>query len=561
MSYSEQNIALSNLSALIDFSKLINSSLDVNFTLNNLLLTCFGKFHTTKGFIALLNDNNKLEIKLSKGFPQSVLQKLPDNVSPDNRENNPAFNEFLQEIKASLHREIITSEGFTGYLVLGERLIKRDYTREDLEFIDTLLNIGATAIENSIAVDKIRKVNKELDAKVNQLSALFDLSKEFSGILKQEMVGKLLVYSIIGQMMVSRYAVFITGENSEFITLENKFPGLKPEESFGNTNIKNIKESLTSETIEAEYKPFAEAGVELVVPMQLQGENKGFVFLGKRISGQNYTKTDIEYVYSIGSLAIVSIENARLFQEMLEKQNMEKDLELARNIQQNLLPKKIPHTEKFEITAYNNSAKKVGGDYYDIIKLDENHILISIADVSGKGVQAALLVANLQAFIKSICKQNLPLDNATGLINDLVSENTIMGSFITFFWGIIDTRDLTFTYVNAGHNPPLLNRKGELLQLKTGGMIIGVMETMIPYASETITFQSGDSLVLFTDGITEAMNKENEEFSDERLNELLLENGNKSAKDFLTLLIDEIKDFTSGTEQSDDITALIVKVK
>jgi len=556
---SEHNTALSNLSALIDFSKLINSSLDVNFTLNNLLLTCFGKFHTTKGFIALLNDEELIKIHSSKGFNETALKKFPGNLDAENYKTNESLKDFLASIKAGMYKEIYTSEGLKGFLVLGERLIKRDYTPEDHEFVETLINIAATAIDNSIAVEQIKKVNKELDAKVNQMSTLFDLSKEFSGILKREMVGKLLVFSIIGQLMVSKFAVYIV-DNGTFAPLENKFPGDSLEEKLTKYNILKLQESISGVTLASEMPDLKEIGVELIVPMQMHGENKGLIILGRRITGQPFSKTDIEYVYSIGSLAIISIENSRLFEETLEKQRMEKDLELARNIQQNLLPKSIPQPEPFEIAAYNQSAKRVGGDYYDVIKLDEDNVLIAIADVSGKGVQASLLVANLQAFLKSICKQNLPLDEATNQINDLVSENTIMGSFITFFWGILNVKKLTLSYVNAGHNPPLLIRNGEIIKLKVGGMIIGVMETIIPYLSDTIQLEKNDAIFLFTDGISEAMNIKGEEFSDERLENLVATFCDKPAKEFMDLIMGEIKNYTTGAEQSDDITALIVKV-
>jgi sigma-B regulation protein RsbU (phosphoserine phosphatase) len=263
----------------------------------------------------------------------------------------------------------------------------------------------------------------------------------------------------------------------------------------------------------------------------------------------------------VGSLAIISIENARLFNETLEKQRLEKDLETARNIQKNLLPKKIPELSNLEIAAYNMSAKMVGGDYYDVVKLEEDKLLIAVADVSGKGVPAALLMANLQAFLKSICKQKLSLSEATNLMNDLVAENTTMGSFITFFWGILHNKEKKFTYVNAGHNPPLHVYKGKINKFKKGGMILGVLPTTIPYISETIQLESGDAVVLFTDGITEAMNKNGEEFSDEKLERLVLERYNETPEQILNKIKACVEEFTLGAEQSDDITCLVLKVK
>ena len=276
---------------------------------------------------------------------------------------------------------------------------------------------------------------------------------------------------------------------------------------------------------------------------------------------KDYTNADIEFIFSVGSLAIISLENRRLFLEALEKQKLEEELDLAREIQRNLLPQKIPDYKSFDISAVNISSKQVGGDYYDIIELDKDDCVVAIADVSGKGVPASLLMANMQAFLQVICRQNTPLDEATGLINDLISSNTSDGRFITFFWGILNDITKTFNYVNAGHNPPLLVRNGTITKLEIGGMILGVMKTMIPYKSESIQLQTGDVLVMFTDGISEAMNRRGEEFSDERLEKLSLEVVNENADSILKKIQCEVQNFTDGANQSDDITLVIVKVK
>jgi sigma-B regulation protein RsbU (phosphoserine phosphatase) len=208
----------------------------------------------------------------------------------------------------------------------------------------------------------------------------------------------------------------------------------------------------------------------------------------------------------------------------------------------------------------NLSSKQVGGDYYDIIPLDEKSFCVAIADVSGKGVPAALLMANIQAFLKIMCRHGMNLDEATALINDLITENTSDGKFITFCWGILDEDKKTISYVNAGHNPPLLIRDGKLRKLDKGGIILGVMKTFRPYETEFIQLQTGDILVMFTDGITEAMNKVNEEFSDERLEKLVLKLTDKNASEILLSIQTEVQNFATGTFQSDDITLIVIKV-
>jgi sigma-B regulation protein RsbU (phosphoserine phosphatase) len=559
MLHSDQNAALRNFSALVDFSNLVNSSLDLNFALNNILLTCFGKFHTSKGLIALLNDQNYFQIESYKGIPKGTVDSFP-KISLENFSENKELKKFIESNKFSICQQIKSSEGLKGILILGSRLTNKPYETEDIDFLKTILNVGATAIENSQIVEKLKRVNRELDEKVNQLSSLFDLSKEFSGILQIETIGKLLVYSLIGQMLVSKYSV-VTCKNSSYMFLENRFDPIHLANALKDCSAINFTKPIQRFDMEGELKVFADLGIDLIVPMQIKNETKGLILLGKRKNELAYSKSDVEFVASVGGLAIISIENARLFKETLEKQRLEKDLEIARNIQKNLLPGKLPKLSNLEISAYNASAKMVGGDYYDVVKLDENNLLVAVADVSGKGVPAALLMANLQAFLKSIIKQKLSLPDATNLMNDLVAENTTLGSFITFFWGIFDNNKKEFVYVNAGHNPPLHFANRKLNKLKKGGMILGVMPTTIPYLSETIKLESDDILILFTDGITEAMNKNGEEFTDEKLEQLVNMIYNYNADEILHKIKMSVEEFTFGTEQSDDITCLVLKVK
>jgi sigma-B regulation protein RsbU (phosphoserine phosphatase) len=407
MLQTDNNAALRNFSALVDFSNLVNSSLDLGFALNNILLTCFGKFHTTKGLIALVNENMVFEIRASKGLNTEILEKFPI-VKVDELENSNSLKLFLKENNIPVIQPIKSNEIVTGLIILGPRLTNKDYEKDDIDFLKTILNVGATAIENILTIDKLKIVNRDLDAKVNQLSSLFDLSKEFSGILQTEMIGKLLVYSLIGQMLVSKYSITV-GWGKEISLLENRFDENKIRDVLSNYKSDNFIKPIIHQEIKEYFPQLHELGVELVVPMQIKGETKGLILLGKRRTDRGYLKSDVEFVSSLGSLAIISIENARLFKETLDKQRMEKDLETARNIQQNLLPKKLPILSNFEIAAFNASARMVGGDYYDIVKLDEDKVLIAIADVSGKGVPASLLMANLQAFLKSICNKNYRL--------------------------------------------------------------------------------------------------------------------------------------------------------
>lgn len=547
-----------NLAALIEFSRMVNSSRDLDFTLNNLLFSTLGKFLTTRGFVAL-NFNGELKVAAQKGIAEEETNDFPQLKADIQILQDNNLIHFADTHNFPLIEIIETSSRCLGIICLGEKINKSPYTPEEKEFLKTILNIAATAIENSLFIDELKQVNRNLDSRINRLNALFELTKEF-GILTEEVrIGKLFLYSLLGNFLVSTYAI-VYNENNKTRILESTVPKSILNDFFKGFNYDSIDTHLSADEIEKKFPKLAAMQFEIIVPLKLQHETKGLMLLGKRANNLPYDEPDIEFIYSIGSLATVSLENKRLFIEALEKQRLVEELEVAKGIQKNLFPDTLPSFAHFEIAASSVSSKQVGGDYYDIIKKDDNNYYAAIGDVVGKGVPAALLMANLQAFLKSICKQDLAIDDATGLINDLVAENISDGKFITFFWCIFNTANNSCTYVNAGHNPPLLIRDGEIRYLDKGGMILGVMKTMAPYIKEEVQLKEGDCIVLFTDGVTEAMNPSEEEFSDERFEQILLENAHLSAAEIKEKVNIALMEFTKGALQSDDITMVILKV-
>jgi len=548
-----------NLTALVEFSRVINSSLELDFILNNLLLTCLGKFLAVRGLVALKNDNG-FEIKLSKGIPQEILSSFPKNVIGDDCKFKTELNTFLESAHLKICEQISSSTGCIGFVCLGEKLNSREYTEDDKEFLRTILNIAATAIQNSIVVQELKKVNRELDSRIQRLNSLFELSKEFGLFSESSKVSRLLVYSLMGQFLVSKYAI-LNFEGSAIQVLESKFPIDELLNNLRKYDYQKIDSPLERDKIEKYYPSLSEIGIDLIVPMQIQGKVKGLIILGKRVNNLEYSDYDVEFIYSVGSLAIISLENRRLFKEALEKQKLEEELEFARDIQQNLLPSQIPPTNHFDIVAFILPSKQVGGDYFDIIKVDEGKYIIAIADVSGKGIPASLLMANMQAFLQVISKQNIDIATATALINDLITQNTSDGRFITFFWGLLDDNEKKLTYVNAGHNPPILVRQNKIIRLSEGGIILGVMKTIMPYNSNSIDLESGDKIILFTDGVSEAMNPYSEEFSENRLEQIAINTSSLSAAETMNNIRKEIEEFVQGAPQSDDLTMLIISVK
>ena len=367
-----------NLTALVDFSRIINSSIDLDFILNNVLLTCLGKFLATRGLIAL-KENNKIVLKSSKGLTTDLIREFPELEATLDCLDDPKLNSFMQMANLKVAEKISASEDCIGLVCLGEKLNKSEYTEDDVEFLGTILNISATAVQNSMVINELQKVNRQLDSRVQRLSSLFELSKEFGSFAESFRVVKLLVFSILGQFLVQKYAVILL-ENDEADILDSKFDNEILHSSIKKYELQKINDSIKKIVLREKHSELYDLGIELIVPMQLQSKTRGLILLGSRAGNRDFQNSDIEYIYSIGNLAIISLENNRLFIEALEKQKMEEDLLIARDIQRNLLPSTLPEYEKYDIAALNVSSKQVGGDYYDVIPIDDEKFYIAIAD-------------------------------------------------------------------------------------------------------------------------------------------------------------------------------------
>jgi sigma-B regulation protein RsbU (phosphoserine phosphatase) len=256
----------------------------------------------------------------------------------------------------------------------------------------------------------------------------------------------------------------------------------------------------------------------------------------------------------------VALQNAALYRESLEKAVLEEELSLARQIQERLLPSEPPRIPPFDISAVNVPSKTVGGDFYDFVDLKDGRILMAIADVAGKGVPAALLTSMLQASLRTQVPTLTGPGRALENLNELTYQFTDAHQFATFFLGILDARNRTFTYANAGHNFPLLLRAdGRIESLMEGGLLLGAFPG-ITWSEATVPLGEGDCLILYTDGITEARPEGmDEEYGERRFEEqvgLLREAPPRAMMDAI------LRDVTAyaGEEQADDITLIIVRV-
>lgn len=568
----EINRRLIELSSLFEISQILNSSLDLNQVLNNILLIPMGRLMLSKGII-YLKDQGKLSPKLWKGLPDIIAEKplqiadLAPEIGIIEGSGNEIADmeadvEHFNQNQLALIVPIRSQEKLIGIIVYGTKLNKKPFTAEEKDFLSSLANLSAAAIENALQVEEIRNVNQQLDERIQQLKTLFDIAQGLSATLESEKIIKLLSYALMGQMLVYHYAIVVYGEEGlqkydgkgfSQDTLESL---LQTEPDLLNVDSPTPIDKLSNKKLS---KKLLKIGARVIIPMLHQNKFLGFILLGEKINKQHYSEMDLEFLATIVSQAIISMENARLFIETIEKQRIEQELQVAKSIQKKLLPREIVQIQGYDTWGINNSSKEVGGDYFDVIPISSKRFALAIGDVSGKSVPAALIMANLQAGLRMIISENPHLDKIVGKLNNLIYQNTDLDKYITFFIGVLDSESHEFTYVNAGHNPPMfIDSKNKFYFLEEGGIILGMMPDFI-YKVGKIKFNSDDLLVCYTDGVNEALSMEEEEFGEERLRDLIIKNRKLDAQQLSDKIIEEIYQFCEGAPQYDDITLLTTK--
>jgi serine phosphatase RsbU (regulator of sigma subunit)/pSer/pThr/pTyr-binding forkhead associated (FHA) protein len=297
----------------------------------------------------------------------------------------------------------------------------------------------------------------------------------------------------------------------------------------------------------------------MCVPLYGYEEIKGVIYADRISLRERFTDEDLELLTLLANLAAVKIENAEAIDLRMEDARRRQELELAARVQRDFLPRKNPECENFDISGDLISCEEVSGDYYDFIDIDDKRIAVAIADVSGKGMSAALLMAQLRSSLHTQLDPSYNIDRMTEKLNDIVHGSTATDMYITFFYGEINKESGNFSYINAGHTPPILmTKKGEVRRLGSCGFCLG-MFSGIDYDVKTMSLEMGDIVLLFTDGITECRNNANEEYSEEKLIKLLKKHSKLPAGKLQDKIFDEVNAFAKDAEKMDDMTLVVVK--
>jgi sigma-B regulation protein RsbU (phosphoserine phosphatase) len=578
---------LIELADLLEVSQSLNESLELDTILNRLLLASMGRFAVGRGLFllgcppsdapgaatgtvtpgaasALGPARERFRVIISKGLADTPagmeieLDRVPE--VPVDLSTDPEGFEFFLERRLGLVIPLRRAGACVGLLVLGRKLTGAPFEPPEVGFLDSLASVATPAIENSRVYEELQQVNTRLDRKIQELNTLFEIGRKLVAVLDGEEVLRLFSYALMGQLLLTRHLIVLRRSNGEQIV---RGRGVKLDDShtWVDEDFWVLLSSLDGplRIDPATGGALVAQGLAAIVPIRKDQVTHGFLGMGTRPSGQPFTDDELAFAGALANQAIISLENAWLFQETLEKRRMEEELALASAIQRNLFPKHLPEIPGYEIAARSTPTRHVGGDYYDMIDLGDGRTLIAIADVSGKGTPASLLMSNLQAALRALADSRIDLAANAAKINELIYSNTDFNKYATFFYGVLDATTHRFKYTNAGHNPPFLMRPdGTLEALHVGGLPVGLMPG-VSYEQSEVVIHAEDVLVLYTDGVSEAVDAADEEFGEARIEQLCRECAGGTADALLDRIATEVSQFSEGLPQADDITLVVLK--
>lgn len=293
---------------------------------------------------------------------------------------------------------------------------------------------------------------------------------------------------------------------------------------------------------------------ELIIPVHHKKVPLAYVLVGGYDKVLDGTDSDVKFIQTITNIIVVAIENKKLFKEQLEQERLKRELELASQVQTMLFPTILPFNDKVQLAATYLPHHNIGGDYYDYVDLNDDEFVYCIADVSGKGISAALLMSNFQANLRTLVQIHDNLPDLVKALNEKVFSNTRGERFITLFIAKYNVKTRRLTYLNAGHNPPILYSEGEVAQLKEGTTILGIFDELPFIQSGERILEPGTLIINYTDGLTELANAD--DFDSDKLAEFVVNNNKLDVQEFNDLLLEKLNNYKEKDQFADDVTLL-----
>ncbi len=543
----------SRLEALLESAQLLHSSLNLEDLLRHLLRSVMGRLLVSKALIAIApaNTDEPMRLEIVRGVGSL---KVGNQFHANEAQANG--------IDLLLH--IGDIEAPVGVLGLGKPA-NRELDEGEIEFVKALLGIAASGIANARAHAESHRLNQALDQKVQDMQALIDLGRGLTSTFEAEEVARLLALTLAGRWAVRKYAVAAwkkghppvlrqKGMSLDLLTDYDAY-GYDPELLEDAVRATDLPEGVIRDSV------IAEQGA-ICFPIKA-GDNTtgGLVVMGPRPGNLPYSEADLEFGAGLVAQAAVALENAWYFRGAVERKKVEQELQLAASIQEGLFPATLPKLVGYDIAARNRPARHCGGDYYDMLTVagSDSHYLLCVADVSGKGLPASLLMSNMQATLRALLGRVPSLTELAALTNEMLHATTPSNKYVTAILVEFDPATGKGIFVNAGHQDCLLLRgNGEAQWLKSTGTPLGLLAGL-PYDEQAFELNPGELIALFSDGVTEAQDEHENEFGETATADFIRTIADESACEIVEKVFCEIDRFAGAAPQYDDITLMVIK--
>jgi serine phosphatase RsbU (regulator of sigma subunit) len=504
-------------------------------------LTELGKnfCHILRG--SLLTTYVNLYFRPSESTKFTVVHEQRKNIRPDLEQYlaDKSFRYMSVDEGNFLIAFVPRKDGSIFIIQVGPGLKKQEFSEYEMMSLQLFIQL----LDNACQTLSLRSAEKDLIFSLNhrllQMNNLIDTGIELSKTFGEEDLFSLMLMRAVSMTNASRGRLTIREGNKVLRRLFFPDNAQKSYQQHGHS---------PDLTLEGNFK-FQKK--KYVLDLQEKESRKGVV---------PFDVTDKLLINALMRQAHAAIESEYLQCQAVEMEKVRRDLALAATIQQRILPESLPQIKGYDLAGINIPAIEVCGDYYDCLPVAKNKVALIMADVSGKGIPAALLVSTLQASLRVYLENNMILTELVERLNKLIYRSTTAEKYLTMCICFLNTETGEIEALNAGHNPPMIARKDKTLtKITIGGIPIGMADLDLAYKKQDFKIEPGESLLFFTDGITEAMNSREELYEDRRLESFLIDSLDKPAQQFVADLIADVNQFVGQAEQSDDITVLYLR--
>jgi phosphoserine phosphatase RsbU/P len=550
-----------HLTSLLDLSSGLHKGQSAEELLGTVLLSMMGRLKTSRSCVLLPKGDYYLA-SVVRGFPefsfrdlhQSITSNIITEVFNGDEQMPPEF------VALGIHTTVplVYDKELLAVLCLGKMASQDQVADGVIQYLSLVKMLTTIALHNANIVNSLMRTSEELRAQHLMVKTMFEISRDFTSAKSKRELLRIIGLHLMGRLVITSFALFFTepinGEQVIYakpsdVDLEQLLPEV--------LNVSNATFVADMQQDLLLTQALNDHGVELVAPMLVNGVKRGVVVTRGKLSKAPFAPDDLVFLEAVGNTAMTAIDNERLVSAEIQ---VKSELAIALEIQRDLMPLTTPKLDGLDVATFWQASRTIGGDYFDVIPISEGRTLFAVADVAGKGVPAALLMANTQSALTILAQLDIPLTEIAHRLNTLLCENTKPEVFVTVFLAIVDMRSNTLSYVTMGHNPPVLLTNGRCELLEEGGLLAGVVPDPPDYVMGQRVLAHGDVLILYTDGVTECQDSSGKEFGVDRLTQIALQTAHGPASDICNGLVSAMQSHCKAAQAADDTTIMVIKV-